>query len=152
MRVIQVKDSLYQFVPDIDKVETRVHRYEKVDSPKSMNITTLEPLNFIPVGFALVCIDEKTIILIDHKKDCHVFNTVRGSWDTVKLPRLNTSRRCHSAVAINNLVCAVCGFDNSNKRFLNSIEVLGVRVNSSGGVSWVSKVFKSIDIKDFTPR
>ena len=73
-----------------------------------------------------------------------------GSWDTVKLPQLNTPRHSHSAVAVNNLVYAVCGARNG--RYLNSIEVLGVRVNSSGGVSWLSKTWRTIDLKDFTRR
>ena len=46
----------------------------------------------------------------------------------------------------------MCGLGQANL-LLNSIEVLGVRVNGSGGVSWVSKAgWKLIDLKDFTPR
>ena len=54
-------------------------------------------------------------------------------------------------MAVNNQVYAVCGLDKDNKP-LNSIEVLGVRVNSSGGVSWVSQACKTFDLEDFTPR
>ena len=45
MRVIQVKDSLYPFVPDIGKKEVRVHRYEKICYPKQLKITTLQTLS-----------------------------------------------------------------------------------------------------------
>ena len=38
-------------------------------------------------------------------------------------------------------------------RYFNSIEVLEVRVNGSGWVSWVSKAgWLTVDLKDFKPR
>ena len=74
-----------------------------------------------------------------------------GAWDAKKLPSLSTPRRDLSAVAVNNQVYAVCGVDKDRNR-LNSIEVLGVRINSSGWVNWVSQKWSTLDVKDFTPR
>ena len=64
MKVIQVKDCLYQFLPK--GREVRVNRYETIDSPKLMKRATLPPLSgILAINFSLACIDDKTIILID---------------------------------------------------------------------------------------
>ena len=71
------------------------------------------------------------------KGESHALNTVKSCWDDYELPTLNTPRYALSAVTINNQVYAVCGSDRDNN--LSTIEVLGVRVNRSGWVTWVSK-------------
>ena len=51
MRVIQVKDGLFQFVPDLDEKEVQVHGFEKIDSPEQMKSTIGPPLNEYLYGF-----------------------------------------------------------------------------------------------------
>ena len=143
MRVIQVNDSLYQFVPDKEYKEVRVHGYENIYSPEQMKSRTLLPHKEFLIRFSLATIS-KCIILIGGTADslnargeCHALNTVKSCWDAYKLPSLNTPRCRHSAVAMNNQVYVVSGHDGD--RYFNSIEVLSVRVNGSGWVSWVSK-------------
>ena len=78
-------------MPESRKEEVRVHKHEKIETPEQMKCTTLTPLKLFFEGFSLVCIDTSILLIAGGnsngaKGKCHAFNTVSGSWDTVKLP------------------------------------------------------------------